>query len=150
MRILAIDPGDKESGYVIWDGYQILDKGIVDTQSMIQVIKDCNYDLCLIEMIACYGMAVGKEVFDTCRVVGKFEYACPTKYELVYRKDVKLWHCNSIRANDANITASLKSKYGDKGTKKNPGSTYGLSKHMWQAFAIATMYTEKINLGIAS
>jgi hypothetical protein len=147
MKVLAIDPGNVESGFVIWDGKDILEKGIVYNADMISVLQAANVDIVLIEMIACYGMAVGQSVFDTCRFVGKLEFACDMckkPYKLVYRKDIKMWHCNSIRAGDANIVQRLKDKYGDKGTKKSPGVTHGLKSHMWQAFAIATMYTERL------
>jgi hypothetical protein len=149
MKILAIDPGNMESGYVLWDGKTILDMGIVDNANMITVLQLSNFDICLIEMIACYGMAVGQSVFDTCRFVGRLEQVCNTcekPYKLIYRKDVKMWHCNSNKAGDANIMQRLKDKYGDKGTKKQPGVTYGLKSHMWQAFAIATMQSEQLSM----
>jgi hypothetical protein len=143
--ILAIDPGCSQSGYVIWDGSIIREKGIVDNSEMFSVLSKREYTLCLIEMIACYGMAVGKEVFDTCRFIGQLEYACPTDYELVYRKDVKLHHCNSIRAKDSNIIQVLKDRF-PQGNKKNPGITYGVKSHIWQALAIAVMWTDQIEL----
>jgi ribosomal protein L37AE/L43A len=149
MKVLAIDPGNMESGFVIWDGKTISEKGIVTNPDMINIVQSSYADIVLLEMIACYGMAVGQSVFDTCRFVGKLELTCDLckkPYKLVYRKDVKLWHCNTTRAGDANIAQRLKDKYGDKGTKQYPGITYGIKSHMWQAFAIATMHTEQLHI----
>ena len=147
VKVLAIDPGNIESGFVVWDGKDILEKGIVQNPDMLNILQSSYVDIVLIEMIACYGMAVGQSVFDTCRFIGKLEFACDIckkPYKLVYRKDIKMWHCNSTRAGDTNIVQRLKDKYGDKGVKKNPGITYGLKSHMWQAFAIASMHTEQL------
>ena len=53
MRILAVDPGSKESGFVIWDikKQMLLDYGIVKNQFMLQyfVEKRLLYDKVVIE-----------------------------------------------------------------------------------------------------
>ena len=74
----------------------------------------------VIEMIASYGMPVGKEVFDTCVWIGRFAEASgmPTNY--IYRKDEKMNICHSKRAKDSNIRQALIDRFGVVGTKKNP------------------------------
>lgn len=74
----------------------------------------------VIEMIASYGMPVGKEVFDTCVWIGRFVEASgmPTNY--IYRKDEKMNICHSMRAKDSNIRQALIDRFGVVGTKKNP------------------------------
>lgn len=146
-RILAIDPGTTESALVLWDGTAILKAEILTNLRVIEWVETSylwSVDV-FCEMVACYGMPVGKEVFETCVWIGEFRRVCKhkgTPFNQIYRRDVKLHHCGSARAKDGNVIQALKDKYGDKGTKKNPGITYGLKSHLWQAFAIATMQTE--------
>ena len=97
-----------------------------------------------IEMVASYGMAVGRDVFETCRWIGRFTEACEVQnrtVHMIFRRDVKLHHCMSARAKDANVRQVLLDKYGSPGTKKNPVLTYGLKKDLWSAFAIAAYIT---------
>ena len=101
-------------------------------------------------MVASYGMAVGKDVFDTCVWIGRFtEAAQGRKIEQIYRKEEKLYLCGKLTAKDSNIAQALvdrfapgQSNYG-KGTKKDPGFFYGFSKDMWAAMAVATAYLDK-------
>jgi hypothetical protein len=58
-------------------------------------------------------------------------------YELVYRRDVKMFLCGSNRAKDGNIRQALLDLVGPQGTKKAPGPTYGLRGDEWAALAVA-------------
>lgn len=138
--VLAIDPGPVKSAFVVWDG-TVLDYGTVDNVVLREFF---TYRLSFrtrhiaIEMVACYGMPVGREVFETCLWIGRFiECARPVSVNLVYRKDVKLHLCGTARAKDGNIRAALIDKHGAPGTKKAPGKTYGISGHLWAALAVA-------------
>jgi hypothetical protein len=94
-------------------------------------------------MIASYGMAVGREVFETCVWIGRFIQARqPMQHELIYRRDVKIHLCGSPRAKDANIRQSLLDKFGEVGTKKNPGPLFGVKSHVWSALAVAVTALE--------
>lgn len=151
MIVFAIDPGTHESAFVRWDG-AIKDSGIESNDALIAFLtngKLYDVDVFAIEMVACYGMAVGKEVFETCVWIGRFYETVRRGYSrvprFVYRQQVKLYHCQSPRAKDANIRQALIDKYGAPGTKKNPGATYGLKSHLWAAFALATYVSEVPN-----
>ena len=72
--ILAIDPGNIQSGYVIveHDGEEIcrvLEAGKIGNNELLPMLErklyGNGYDVA-IEMIAGMGMTVGQEVFDTC------------------------------------------------------------------------------------
>lgn len=96
-----------------------------------------------IETIASYGMAVGAEVFETCIWVGRYVELCadlPTR--LVYRKEVKMHLCQSMKAKDANIRAAIIDKLGPRGTKRQPGPTFGISGDVWSALAVAIVARE--------
>ena len=145
--IIAIDPGNVESAYVVMrDSDGIIEKGKIDNDSMLQKVYEFHefYPDCelYIEMVASYGMAVGKSVFDTVFWIGRFFQAYYKEPKLIYRKDVKMHHCNSMRAKDGNIRQALIDKYGEPGTKKAQGFTYGVSKDIWSALAIATYIFE--------
>jgi hypothetical protein len=88
-------------------------------------------------MIASYGMAVGASTFETCVWIGRFIEVSRVEVELIFRKDIKLFLCGTMRAKDANIRQSLLDLIGPQGTKKTPGPTYGIKSHTWAALAVA-------------
>lgn len=143
MNILSIDPGNIESAYVIMDyeTYKPKHFGKFDNDFILEVIKTDICDKSVIEMVACYGMAVGKEVFDTCVWIGRF-YEAGGGAELVVRKDVKMNLCHTNKAKDGNIIQALKDRFGDKGVKANPGWFYGFKADCWQAYALGVTYID--------
>ena len=143
--ILAIDPGSTESAYVtLRNDYSIADKDKVQNELMLKLIETSGKDVqIVIEIIASYGMPVGAEVFETCVWIGRFIQASNCKVERLYRKEVKLHLCNSVKAKDSNIIQALKDRFGDKGTVKNKGYFYGFAKDIWQAMAVAITYLDK-------
>ena len=151
MTILAIDPGNTHSGIALIETgtCKPLRVGKLPNAEVLDLIRFTSYDHLSVEMIASYGMSVGKEVFDTCVWIGRFiqrhddrvaEYA---NYALVYRRDVKLHHCHTAKAKDANVTQALVDRfaYGQpnrgKGTKTQPGWFHGFAADIWQAYALA-------------
>lgn len=144
MLILAIDPGNKISGYVVFDGQKVVDTGVIDNEAMLLIVDTCasGYtDTCAIEMIQSMGMAVGKEVFHTCVWIGRFierwHQRNAKEVSLIHRNEVKMHVCLTPRAKDANIRQALIDRYGAPGTKKDPGPTYGVKSHAWQALGVA-------------
>lgn len=159
--ILAIDPGNIQSGYVLveHDGKEIrnvLDVGKVPNEEIFPVL--CReYQHLAIEMVAGMGMPVGQEVFDTCFWIGRFwEYAELYRkgYQIqkIFRREEKLYLCGHSQAKDANIRQALIDRYGVVGTKKNPGFFYvngtKFAKDMWTAMAVAVTYFDKYIRGI--
>lgn len=138
-RILALDPGTNETGWVLYDGQRIHSSGVMPNLSMVTYLSGHPAGRLAIEMVASYGMAVGKEVFETCVWIGRFVQASPLRnnVEFVYRRDVKMHLCGSTRAKDANVRQALLDKLGPQGTKKEPGPTYGVKSHAWAALAVA-------------
>jgi hypothetical protein len=133
MKILAIDPGNIESAYVLMDkDYKPIKFGKVPNSDMLHEIGWTQMSTkIVIEMVASYGMAVGKEVFDTCVWIGRYTQKCDGTAEYVYRKDVKLNLCGQTRAKDSNVIQALKDRFGDKGTAKQKGWFYGFKKDIW-------------------
>lgn len=154
--ILAIDPGNVESAYCLIDvkTYKPIEIGKIDNYQMVKKIETLEYDAVVIEMIASYGMAVGKTVFDTCVWIGQFIANAlfkdnQLKVQYVYRKDVKMNLCRSMRAKDNNITQALIDRFAPytrnrgKGVKNAPGWFYGFKADIWQAYAVGVTYLDK-------
>jgi len=144
--LLAIDPGTTHSGYVVIDAGGVQLSGVAENGEMFELIAAHGSNIA-IEMIASYGMAVGREVFETCLWIGRFMQAAgPDRVRLVYRKDVKLHLCGSPRAKDANIRQALIDRWGGKaeavGTIKKPGPLYGVKSHAWAALGVAVTALE--------
>jgi hypothetical protein len=138
--ILAIDPGPKSSHVLRFRSGSVLYSEHMENDSLIRDTWIVNDDTIAIEMIACYGMPVGAEVFETCYFIGRLLQVCDQlklTVMRVYRKDVKMELCQSPRAKDANVRQALIDILGAPGTKKNPGPTYGVSGHAWAALAVA-------------
>lgn len=146
--LIGIDPGPAFSAFVVVniDDYRILDKGKVDNDKMLEIVKTGYYDEMTIEMIASYGMAVGAEVFETCIYIGRFMQIAidrEVKPELIYRKDIKLNLCGTTKAKDGNIRQALIDRFGGVGVKASPGWFYGVSKDTWAAYAATTTYIDR-------
>lgn len=144
MNILAIDPGPEKSGVVMFGEGRVLWSCEQENEDLIRRLSELAGDevRLVIEMVASYGMAVGKEVFDTCVWIGRFTQVAEESFGIfavkhVFRKDIKMHLCHSMRAKDANIRQALIDKHGVVGTKKNPGPLFGISGHLWAALAVA-------------
>ena len=169
-KILAIDPGNEYSAYVEYYketgklGEFGKEKNDYVLGRMWKFLQEC--DCMAIEMPACYGMAVGKTVFDTCRWVGIFQHAfhgdTGKPAFLVYRKAVNkidsidsvcMHICKNNRAKDSNVRQAIIDRYpatgGGKtpqiGTKAQPGPLYGVSKDVWAAMGVAITFAETYN-----
>ena len=169
MKILAIDPGNTESAYVLMrDDYSLMlmpggnSSGKLDNDFMLNMLKstctlyssglvDSSLTV-VIEMVASYGMAVGKEVFDTCVWIGRFAQAAMergAKVDYVYRMQEKIALCHDSRAKDANIRQALIDRFArfdkksGKGTKTRPDTFYGFRADMWSAFAVGATWLDK-------
>lgn len=149
-RLLAIDPGNAQSAYCLID---------VETRKPIcfdklpnDMLRKVLYDHAIdaqevvIEMVASYGMPVGKTVFETCVWIGRFMEAVigwSDQTGLVYRHDVKMAICHNNSAKDSNIVQALIDRFDPeatnhgKGTKTHPGWFYGFRADIWQAYALA-------------
>lgn len=148
MKILALDPGTTETGMVVYDG-RVLDSGVMPNDELVKWLEyHCDDGTHLaIEMIASYGMAVGREVFETCRWIGRFQQAwhTPEAVEFVYRREVKMLLCGTMKAKDPNVRQAIIDLFpatgGGKtpqiGTKGQPGPLYGVSSHAWPALGVA-------------
>lgn len=154
--MLALDPGTEQSGLVVYDGARVERAGVFDNGTLLEALRHggelreryCG-EVLAVEMVACYGMPVGAEVFETVVWIGRFLEAWqPHPSERLYRRDVKLHLCESARAKDANVRAALIDRFGPGkrkavGLKASPGPLYGVRSHAWAALAVAVVYCDQ-------
>lgn len=158
MRVLALDPGDTQTGYcfIDTDTLRPLRFGKEDDQNVLLLVQMETYDLLVSERVASYGMAVGRNVFETCEWVGRYTQASHAPVAYIYRKEVVLHICNSPRGNDATIRRALIDRFAThdrtngKGSKKRPDFFFGFRADMWAAYAAGLAYIETEMTGRAS
>ena len=153
--VFAIDPGNTESAYVVYEpaAHKVQSKGKVENEELVRIVSNANLHgfQVAIEMIACYGMPVGKEVFETCLFIGRLIQLCKDRGcepVLVLRKSVKMHLCNSVRAKDGNVRQALIDKFEPTGGGKNPvvgikskpGPLYGFANDTWAALGVALTF----------
>lgn len=147
--IYGIDPGPEESGWCVYlpDHHRVLSSGVKKNVDLLHYLQMVDHTRVAIEMIASYGMPVGREVFETCVWIGRFIQALSglKTAELVYRKDVKMHLCGTTKANDSNVRQAILDRFPrtgggatpQVGIKAKPGPLYGVSSHAWPAIGVA-------------
>ena len=145
MRIFSIDPGNEQSAYVILDeNLKPLQFGKINNDELLEILriwKPLPIDHFVIEMVGYMGMSVGKTIFETVFWIGRFWEACLCKNKTkIYRREVKINLCGSMKAKDANIRQALIDRFGKVGTIKDKGWFFGVSKDVWSAVSVGTTY----------
>lgn len=160
-RILAIDPGNTESGWCLIDAdCQPVEFAKTSNDEVLDLLRRGDVvagdpPRVVIEMVASYGMAVGADVFETCVWIGRFYQHALTGlgelHDLIKRQSVKTHHCHSVKANDATVRQALVDRFAPgqpnhgKGTKAAPGWFHGFRADVWQAYALAVYVADSIN-----
>lgn len=157
MSLLAIDPGTTESAYVVFEPYgrKAVGFGYALNDEVLKIIETNHYEEAVdifIEEVRCYGMAVGRDVFETVKWTGRFAQAAIDSGHRVHwigRKEV-LMHLNGrTTASKAEVYAGLRDWFGvtekqAKGTVLHPGPMYGMNVHIRDALALAILASEKL------
>jgi len=157
MNVLAIDPGYEQSAWVLFDGRLVREHAIEVNNTILgrfafQWLHEV--DAVVFEQIESFGMAVGREVFETVFWTGRMFEAAMRNADTVQvtvdrmpRKAVKIHLCQSARAQDSNIRTALLDRFGGKdaaiGKKRTPGPLHGLKSHEWSALAIAVTWFDQ-------
>lgn len=153
-KLLAIDPGNCLSAFVVLEGYRPIRFAKAKNDAILRLLRDDWHagDPVVLERVASFGMAVGRDVFETCEWVGRFaqtalDNGCAVHY--VFRNEEKMNICHDSRAKDANIRRALIDRFAGhdlkngKGTKRNPDFFYGFSKDVWAAFAVGVTWLDR-------
>ena len=151
MILLAIDPGSEQSAWCSYDTKKKLpiEFSTFYNPTMAAYILGLGdkFSTVVCEMVACYGMPVGESIFETCTWIGSYRQACRDRspgipFDRIFRKDIKIHLCGSLRAKDANVRQVLIDRFGEPGKKKSPGILYRMKADQWAALAVAVTYAE--------
>ena len=155
MRILAIDPGSAESGWLILADGRPERSGTSPNEQLVAALRHgAHADVVVIEQLAPrYGLQMGWATLDTARWVGRFEEAAQQPVVLL-RRSVILRHLGVVTSPrkgekrvsaDSGVNQALRDRFGGaaaKGTKAAPGPLYGVTGDAWSALAVAVSYSE--------
>ena len=151
--IFAIDPGNEFSAWCVMNReYELLGFAKETNREVMQHMIEWlpKVDQVVIERMMNYSNNVGQTVFMTCEWIGRFsqdaEKVVPVDY--IFRKDEKMYLCQTMKANDSAIRHALIDRFAKfdkvngKGTSKNRDVFYGVTKDIWSAIAIATVFQD--------
>lgn len=137
MIVLAIDPGNKDSAFVLFDG-RVLDHGHWSNDALLRRLRQRTFStepyVTAIEQMASFGMTVGAEVLDTCFWSGRFAQAS-RPFELIKRTTVKRHLCGKTNTKDKDVRAALYARFG--------GFPAGFSSHRFSALAVAVTWWDR-------
>lgn len=149
LTVLGIDPGSTQSGYVVVniDDYRILDKGKVDNTKMLEIVKTGYYDYLVVEGMTSYNQPIGQETMDTIFMSGRFFQVAEDRASVIPRREV-LQHFDwpGKCSKDSYTRVVLIDRFGPVGKKASPGWFYGVSDDVWQAYALATCWIDRLKL----
>jgi hypothetical protein len=139
--VIGIDPGTKQSAYVAWDGNFITDVATVPNTKVLTYLRSLDPKTCVVlENVEPYGMAVGRETFETIYWIGRFFQRA--------RDIVGLQQVSRLPRRAVKKHLRLKPGAGDKEVRKalinilerNPIEWHGMKGHEVQALALAVTW----------
>lgn len=164
-RLLCIDPGSTESGVVVYDAAlpsgpvvwaaKVPNDALLGMVRVRELVAVGAYPtayltgphVLVVEMMRARGMPFSNDEMRTLVNLGRFIEAWGGEWAEVYRQDVKLHLCGSVKARDGNIRAALIDRFGGKaraiGNKRAPGPLYEVRADAWSALSLAVTYAER-------
>ena len=155
-RVLAIDPGDRVSAYVVMDRetQRPLEHDKVDNDELERRLKEkeIQFDEAVEEIVSSYGLVVGRNVYFTCIEIGRLSSLIESlgvKVYGCYRRDVKLHLTGRAASKDVNVRAALIEMYAKhdfkngKGTKDKPDWWYKFRADEWAAAGLAVTFIQR-------
>ncbi len=155
MTVLAIDPGNELSAFVVWDGKRIIESGKTPNFEMRAHMRliaasqpEGKAGHLAIEVSQSYLMprSAGRspffpqQVLDTALEAGRMIEAWGGPFTIVDRRAVKLHLIGRAAGGDPEVRAALLHQIGPKGTKADPGPCYGMKADLFAALGVACCY----------
>jgi len=141
--ILGIDPGPKDSAFVLFDGKRLLDHGHVENEILLHRMQDREFGdpsvhapyLTVIEQIQSYGNVVGADILETVFWSGQFAHASPP-YARIKRPTIKRHLCKKATAKDFDVRVALMNRFGG-------GFPVTFTGHKFAALAVAVTWFDQ-------
>lgn len=162
MTVIGIDPGPKASGFVIFDGTNVIETSeAYENEALIGYLEQVPKEQpVVIERVQFYGKLMGADVFDTLWFGGRFYQAVKTAGGVphrVYWAEVKRQFVEGARwdekkgkkrkITEADVRLGVLKRFGGeklaKGTKAAPGPCRGVTSHAWSALALALYWWDR-------
>lgn len=149
MTVLGVDPGTTESGICLVGGnYDIHESHKMPSLDVVQFIRNAMPSVVVCESIQAYGMAVGREVFETCYWIGEYRQACRqcgVPFVLYPRPEYARAIAGVQKVTDSVLRQALLLRFG--GDKKGePLFKLKGSTDQRSAFAVAAYHIDKSGL----
>ena len=153
MIILGVDPGPTTSGMIRFstDVQRVMaSHPAIPNRELLEYLRDGqHFDLLACECIESLYSGAGKETVRTILFTGRIIEAAETTGKpprLLSPQAVRSAICGTAKAKDSGVRSALVDHIGPKGTKLEPGPTFGVSDHAWRALAVA--YAVAMELGL--
>lgn len=149
MKIVALDPGTRETGIVVYHPYEDVKIPYAEKLPNSDVLKICRtlHDkypnaVLAIEKIVTFNVKAGAHVFESVWWSGRFLEAAEmsgVQTVLVERQFIKKIVTGNGNSKDSDVRQAVIKIIGPDGTKKNPGPTFKLkgATDKWAAAAVA-------------
>lgn len=149
--VIAVDPGYRQSAFVVYDGAKVIAHGIKDNEVFLGDLGIVRYEATLVleEMqLFTSNYGVGKEIFDSVFWSGRFAQAwSPRPFDRILRSKVRA-HLQASKGGDAAVRQALIDRFGPYkevaiGKKASPGPLYGIRADEWSALAVAVTWWDR-------
>lgn len=157
MRVLAIDPGSAESGWLLLEAGMPTTHGTNPNEELAESLRvglavALSADVVVTEWMSPRGMPTSAQELEACWWAGRFAEALHGQrvaVERLTRDAVKLHLTGRRNAKDTNVRAALIDRFGGTGGKAaavglraRPGPLFGISGDVWAALAVAVSYAD--------
>ncbi len=153
LQVLGIDQGAEQSAFVLWNGQEVLDHGILPNLDLLVWLVDWvdDWPILAIEEIVPYGKVVGKVTLDSIWWAGRFHQAWSgSEPQRWTRQQIAQQLMGISKHDDATFRQYLIDRFGGKdkaiGKKAAKGPFWGIKSHTWQALALAVAVWDKATL----
>jgi hypothetical protein len=157
-KLFAIDPGTTHSAWLLYDpdgGGQIIggfgkEENSIVMQRIVEMAP--HFELLAVEQMSGYiapwseQTSIGKEILATCVWSGRFIERADSvgkEHVMMLRRAISGHLCPGSKSyKDKDVRAALIKRFGDPGTKKEPGLLFGVTRDVWSALALAVAFSD--------
>ena len=116
MTVIGLDPGTRDSAFVVFLENTVMRADVLPNEAVVEFLAawvSSERTVLVIEQIESFGMAVGREVFETVFWTGRMAQAwTPKPFDRLPRRVIKQHLCHTSRATDGNIRQAIMDRFG--------------------------------------